>query len=110
MEQVILNFIRNSLDAMDNVAIARREIIITTEQDQDNVRLFVIDFGSGIKSNSESNLFDAFYTTKSEGMGLGLSISRTIIEEHSGTITASNNPDAGACFSFEIPVSAGANS
>ena len=103
LEQVILNFIRNSLDAMDNIDVEKREIIITTDQSLDKVRLFVIDFGNGIKSNAELNLFDAFYTTKSEGMGLGLSISRTIIEEHNGTITASNNPDGGACFSFELP-------
>ncbi|MFV2058469.1 MAG: sensor histidine kinase [Thiohalomonadales bacterium] len=103
LEQVVLNFIRNSLDAMENTEARLREIIITTELDYDKVRLFVMDFGDGIPATTEGEVFDAFYTTKSDGMGMGLSISRTIIEEHNGTIVANNNPETGACFSFEIP-------
>jgi len=107
LEQVVLNFIRNSLDAMENTEVRLREIIITTELDYDKVRLFVMDFGDGIPATTEGEVFDAFYTTKSDGMGMGLSISRTIIEEHNGTIVANNNPETGACFSFEIPANSG---
>jgi C4-dicarboxylate-specific signal transduction histidine kinase len=105
LEQVVLNFIRNGLDAMENTQTAKRELIIATEQQNDQLKLSVTDYGEGILSDSEGKLFDAFYTTKSEGMGMGLSISRSIIEAHDGVISACNVDGAGACFSFELPVS-----
>jgi len=103
LEQVVLNFIRNGLDAMENVDPEDRELIIATEENGGKVKLSVTDHGSGILPEAESKLFDAFYTTKSEGMGIGLSISRSIIEAHNGIIYAINMADAGACFSFELP-------
>ena len=104
LEQVVLNFIRNGLDAMENVDPENRELTIITEKLGDKVKLSVVDHGSGILSEAESKLFDAFYTTKPEGMGIGLSISRSIIEAHNGVIYASNVSNAGACFSFELPL------
>jgi signal transduction histidine kinase len=104
LEQVVLNFIRNGLDAMEDIDPAARQLIIVTEQCGDNIKLSVTDFGEGITPDSEFKLFDAFYTTKPEGMGMGLSISRSIIEAHHGAIFAENIPGAGACFSFELPV------
>lgn len=105
LEQVVLNFIRNGLDAMENSAVAKRELIIATSQRQDKIALSVTDFGEGLSPDAESKLFDAFYTTKPEGMGMGLSISRSIIEAHDGIINAQNVANAGACFSFELPLS-----
>ena len=104
LEQVVLNFIRNGLDAMENTEPKNRELIIATEKNNDKVKLTVTDFGAGISQEAESKLFDAFFTTKPDGMGIGLSISRSIIEAHNGAIYASNVANAGACFSFEIPV------
>lgn len=104
LEQVVLNFIRNGMDAMENVDPEDRELIITTEKNGDKIKLSVTDHGSGILPEAEPKLFDAFYTTKPEGMGIGLSISRSIIESHHGVIYAKNVADAGACFSFELPI------
>jgi C4-dicarboxylate-specific signal transduction histidine kinase len=103
LEQVVLNFIRNALDAMEHTNPANRELIIATEHQDGKIKLSVTDFGEGILSSEESKLFDAFYTTKPEGMGMGLSISRSIIEAHDGIISARNLPQAGACFCFELP-------
>jgi C4-dicarboxylate-specific signal transduction histidine kinase len=105
LEQVVLNFIRNGLDAMEHTQPANRELIIATEHQQGKIKLSVTDFGEGILSEAENKLFDAFYTTKPEGMGMGLSISRSIIEAHDGVISAHNTAEAGACFCFELPVS-----
>jgi C4-dicarboxylate-specific signal transduction histidine kinase len=104
LEQVVLNFIRNGLDAMENTESSKRKLIIATEAVNDNVKLSVTDNGHGILPETEAKLFDAFYTTKPEGMGMGLSISRSIIEAHNGIIAARNVANTGACFSFEIPI------
>jgi len=108
LEQVVLNFIRNGLDAMEHTKPAKRKLIIHTEAVNGNLKLSVTDNGHGIPPESEAKLFDAFYTTKPDGMGMGLSISRSIIEAHNGIISARNTTDAGACFSFEIPIDNGA--
>ncbi|MGD8573032.1 MAG: PhnD/SsuA/transferrin family substrate-binding protein [Gammaproteobacteria bacterium] len=104
LEQVILNFIRNSLDAMENTEPSQRKLVVATEMDSNKVVLSVTDRGHGILPQAESKLFDAFYTTKSEGMGMGLSISRSIIEAHNGTIYAANVAEGGARFCFELPI------
>jgi C4-dicarboxylate-specific signal transduction histidine kinase/ABC-type amino acid transport substrate-binding protein len=104
LEQVVLNFIRNGLDAMENTEPAKRKLIIATTAENGNVKLSVTDYGHGILPETESKLFDAFYTTKPDGMGMGLSISRSIIESHNGIISARNAANAGACFSFAIPI------
>ena len=104
LEQVVLNFIRNGLDAMENVDPDKRELIITTDKNEEKIILSVTDHGGGILPEAEPKLFDAFYTTKSEGMGIGLSISRSIIEAHHGVIYAKNVAETGARFSFELPI------
>ncbi len=104
LEQVVLNFIRNGLDAMENTESSKRKLVIATEAINGNVRLSVTDNGHGILPETEAKLFDAFYTTKPEGMGMGLSISRSIIEAHNGIIAARNVTNNGACFSFDIPI------
>jgi C4-dicarboxylate-specific signal transduction histidine kinase len=104
LQQVILNLIQNASDAMISVQDRPRQIVITTEREGDaSVRLTVQDAGVGFEWDSLQRLFDAFYTTKREGMGIGLSISRSIIERHGGRIWAAHNEGPGAAFSFSVP-------
>jgi PAS domain S-box-containing protein len=104
LQQVILNLLRNALDAMAELYDRPRQLLIRTEQeDGDHVRVTVRDAGVGVDRGSIDKLFDAFYTTKSEGMGVGLSVSRSIIESHHGRIWATPNEESGATFAFSIP-------
>ena len=104
LQQVILNLLRNASDAMVGVGDRPRQLLIRTEgEDGDRVRVSVRDAGVGIDAQSTNKLFDAFYTTKSEGMGIGLSVSRSIIERHHGRLWAEPNDGPGATFSFSIP-------
>jgi PAS domain S-box-containing protein len=106
LQQVILNLVRNASDAMIGVDDRPRNLVIKIEQEEkedDRVRLSVQDTGVGLEPQAESKLFDAFYTTKSGGMGIGLSVSRSIIESHRGRLWATLNDGPGATFSFSIP-------
>jgi PAS domain S-box-containing protein len=104
LQQVILNLLRNAAEAMSGVHDRPRHLVIRTERDGgDRVRLSVQDAGIGLESASVGQLFDAFYTTKSEGMGIGLSVSRSIIESHHGRLWAAANIGPGATFAFSIP-------
>jgi PAS domain S-box-containing protein len=104
LQQVVLNLLRNASDAMANVEDRPRELLIRTLTDEDDyVRLSVRDTGTGIHSHDLKRLFEAFYTTKSGGMGIGLSVSRSIVEKHHGRLWAETNDGPGATFSFSIP-------
>jgi len=104
LQQVILNLLLNASDAMSGVDDRSRQLVIRTERDEENrVRLSVRDTGTGFEPQGVERLFDAFYTTKSGGMGIGLSVSRSIIESHKGRLWATLNDGAGATFSFSIP-------
>ena len=104
LQQVILNLLRNAADAMSGVDDRPRNLVITTERDQDDrVRLTVQDTGVGFEPQTVGRLFDSFYTTKNGGMGIGLSVSRSIIESHRGRLWAAVNDGPGATFSFSIP-------
>jgi C4-dicarboxylate-specific signal transduction histidine kinase len=105
LQQVMLNLLRNASDAMVGVDDRPRQVLIRTERDQgDRVRLTVRDAGVGLDPQTMSKLFDAFYTTKADGMGIGLSVSRSIIERHQGRLWAEpNEVSPGATFSFWIP-------
>jgi signal transduction histidine kinase len=104
LQQVILNLLRNASDAMRTVDDRPRDLLIRTERYQDDqVRLSVKDVGVGLASKTADKLFEAFYTTKTDGMGIGLSISRSIIEAHHGRLWATANEGHGATFSFAIP-------
>lgn len=106
IQQVILNLIRNASDAMSKIEGRPRELFIRTARDQDNgVRLSVKDVGIGFQPQSADKLFEAFYTTKEHGMGIGLNVSRSIIEAHRGHLWATANDGPGATFSFSIPCS-----
>jgi PAS domain S-box-containing protein len=109
LQQVILNLLLNAADAMTGIEDRPRTLVIQTESgDGDSVRLFVRDSGVGIDQNATEKLFDAFYTTKAHGMGVGLAISRSIIESHKGELWAVANDGPGATFGFSIPRATGA--
>ena len=103
IQQVLLNLIANGMDAMNKVK--SKKLAIRTEQtDASGVRISVEDSGTGIAENQTEDLFAPFYTTKKDGMGMGLAISRSIIDAHGGKLLAENNPGRGATFFFTIPV------
>jgi signal transduction histidine kinase len=105
LQQVILNLLRNASEAMSGVDDRPRQLVIKTEQEGgDRVRLTVKDSGIGLPPHTIERLFEAFYTTKSGGMGIGLSVSRSIIESHQGRLWATPNDGPGAAFSFTIPL------
>jgi PAS domain S-box-containing protein len=104
LQQVILNLLLNASDAMSSINDRPRQLVIRVEREEDDrVRLSVQDAGVGFEPRAENRLFDAFYTTKSGGMGIGLSVSRSIIESHHGRLWATLNEGPGATFSFSIP-------
>jgi len=104
LQQVILNLLLNTSDAMSGIDDRPRSVVIKTEREEgESVRLTVRDTGAGIDAQNLDGLFNAFYTTKSTGMGIGLSISRSIIESHRGRLWAAPNSGPGASFSFSIP-------
>jgi signal transduction histidine kinase len=104
LQQVILNLVRNASDAMAAVDDRPRQLLIRTEdEDGDRVRVSVRDAGVGVDPQNLSKMLDAFYTTKSDGMGIGLSVSRSIIERHHGRLWAEPNDGPGATFLFSIP-------
>ena len=104
IQQVILNLLRNASDAMSTVQDRPRELLVRSQLDaRDQLRLTVKDVGVGFTPEAGARLFDAFYTTKSDGMGIGLSVSRSIIERHRGRLWAEPNDGPGATFSVSIP-------
>jgi C4-dicarboxylate-specific signal transduction histidine kinase len=108
LQQVVLNLILNAVQAMDEVPDEAREVRVTTsEYSPGEVRLGVRDTGPGLSPDGFSRLFEAFYTTKPDGMGMGLAICRSIVEAHGGRLWASANTPRGAMFQFSIPVGKG---
>ena len=104
LQQVILNLLLNASDAMTSVEDRPRQAVIRTERDEgDGVRITVRDAGEGFQRQLSEKLFDPFFTTKSDGMGIGLAVSRSIIESHHGRIWATPNDGPGATFAFSIP-------
>ena len=106
LQQVVLNLMLNAFSAMSGSGLdgARRLVVRTHSIDQSNVLVEVQDSGTGIAAEQLESIFDPFVTSKPEGLGMGLSICRSIIERHGGKIAAANNPDRGATFSITLPV------
>ena len=104
LQQVLLNLISNSLEAMDERSDSRELLIRTSRKDNDTIMVDVTDSGCGISAENMNKLFTHFFTSKADGLGMGLSISRSIVEAHGGYLEAKNNPDRGATFYFTIPV------
>ncbi len=104
LEQVVLNLILNGTEAMAELDRQSRQLrILTAKHNENAVRISVRDQGTGIDQAHIASIFEAFFTTKPEGMGMGLSICRSIIEAHGGQLWAENNPDQGATVSFTVP-------
>jgi PAS domain S-box-containing protein len=104
LQQVVLNLILNAVEAMSSVEASERELLISTEQSQTNSTLVAVrDSGPGIDPERLERVFEAFYTTKSDGLGMGLSICRSIIEAHGGHLWAEANVSRGAAFRFTLP-------
>jgi len=108
IQQVLINLILNAFDAMRDTPVSKRRVEIMTRENGDGaVRISVRDYGVGISDEMRSRIFEQFFTTKPEGLGMGLAIVRSIVEEHAGTIEAENAEGEGARFHFTLPISAG---
>jgi PAS domain S-box-containing protein len=104
LQQVLLNLVINSFDAMRDTPLSRRKVVIVTERNADDaIRASVRDYGVGISEEARGRLFDHFFTTKAQGLGMGLAIVRSIVESHGGTIAAENVEGGGALFYFALP-------
>lgn len=104
IEQVLLNLLQNAVDAMVDHAGRERGITVRTSHDGSSVKVAVRDHGPGLTPDVEAHLFDTFFTTKPQGLGLGLSICRTIVESHGGRLWAADNDDGGLTMRFTLPV------
>src|SRR5258706_6227640 len=103
LQQVLLNLILNPVEAMGSVEVGARELLVSTEQDRTDVLVAVRDSGPGIDATHLERVFEAFYTTKSGGTGMGLLICRSIIDAHGGKLWAEANKPRGAVFQFSLP-------
>jgi signal transduction histidine kinase len=112
LQQVLLNLVINGMDAMNQVTESKRVLTICGRREKNDgtfaARLSVSDSGVGFKPEEMDRLFEAFYTTKTQGMGMGLAISRSIIEAHGGRLWAEPNQGPGATFVFSLPVAGNA--
>ncbi len=109
LQQVMLNLLVNAMDALEGYAPDQSTIQVSMLQvDPATVEVRVVDNGPGIPGESQERLFEPFFTTKSNGMGMGLPVSKTIIEAHKGKLWAENGSQSGACFCFSVPVASGA--
>jgi signal transduction histidine kinase len=107
MQQVIINLVMNGIEAMQSTTDRPRELVIQSGQDErQQVLVSVTDFGVGIAAENADRLFNPFFTTKSSGMGMGLSICRSIVEAHNGRLSATANVPHGATFQFTLPINA----
>ena len=104
IEQVVINLVQNAIESIASTDSAMREIRITTNRNRSFVDVEISDTGSGFSSDEAGKLFDQFHTTKPAGLGLGLSISRHLVESNGGTIEAIASTQTGATFQFSLPI------
>ena len=104
LQQVLLNLVLNACEAMTDHNSSERRLLIASQFENGAVQVSVTDHGGGIPEEKLEQVFERFFTMKKQGMGLGLSICRTIIDAHRGEIWATNNSDRGATFHFSLPI------
>ena len=104
LQQVLLNLMINAADAMAGLDAERRRIVLSTELRGSDVRICVADNGPGLNEDDIDKLFEPFWSDKSDGMGIGLAVSRSIAAAHHGTLVASNGPQGGAVFCLQLPL------
>ena len=105
LQQALLNLVVNAFEAMRETPVAERRVIIRSERESNlRVRVSVRDYGSGLPVGQPEQIFERFFSTKREGMGMGLSIVRSIITSHGGELNAANAEDGGACVYVSLPV------
>ena len=102
IEQVVMNLLRNGIEAMQNADTGHRRLVVSVASVDDMLETTVTDFGPGIAEADRDKVFQPFYTSKAEGMGVGLNICRSIVEFHGGRLWMTANPDGGACFHFTL--------
>ena len=102
LQQVVLNLVMNAIEAMSTVGERPRELLISTCNIEDQVQVTVEDSGPGLDPNTMAKIFEPFYTTKSTGMGMGLSISRSIVQSHGGRLWATAKDGPGTAFHFTL--------
>jgi len=103
IEQVVLNLVKNGIESMKDSEEDRRVLTVTARVAEHTIEVSVLDHGHGISAEDREKLFNAFYTTKSDGMGMGLNICRSIIEFHNGRLWVDSNPEGGSIFRFTLP-------
>ena len=104
LQQVLLNLMMNAIEAMAGEKSARRELHVSSERDGEQVLVTVRDTGNGLDPSASEAIFEAFFTTKSHGLGMGLAISRSIVETHGGRLWAAANERGGTIFRFTVPL------
>jgi signal transduction histidine kinase len=104
LQQVILNLIINAMDAISDAETGKREVSVRIVRAGNQAEIRVADTGPGIAVSDLANVFNPFFTTKPQGMGMGLAIARTIVDAHHGTISAANQPSGGALFTIRLPI------
>jgi signal transduction histidine kinase len=109
LQQVLMNLMMNGIDAMKDVDVTRELTIRSQRGENGEVLVSVSDTGVGLPSQHEDKIFNAFFTTKTHGTGVGLRISRSIVESHGGRLWAADNPTRGATFQFSLPATAAAH-
>jgi signal transduction histidine kinase len=110
LQQVILNLVLNGIESMSGVNDRPRRLMIRSRtQDEDQISISVTDNGIGVSAENMSRLFEPFFTTRSQGIGMGLAISRSIIEAHGGRLWADSTVDQGSVFQFTLPVGSGSS-
>jgi C4-dicarboxylate-specific signal transduction histidine kinase len=108
IEQVLLSLVRNAIDAMESVTPAQRRLCLSSSLFGDGaIRVTVADSGPGVADDCLADVFEPFFTTKNDGMGMGLAITRSVIQAHGGAIEVVANPGGGALFRFTLPTTRG---